>query len=492
MEVIDPTSETVSAQDPWVARAQARLGAVLRDKWRLDALLGIGGMACVYAGTHRNGMRAAVKVLHPELSANPDVRTRFLREGYVANSIGHPNVVQVLDDDVAEDGSMFLVTELLEGETLEDRRLRAGGRLPEEEVAAFADQLLDVLAAAHAKGVVHRDLKPENLYLTRDGSIKVLDFGIARLKEFHSGGRATKSGAAMGTPSYMPPEQARGLWEEVDGSSDLWAVGATLFCLLSGRSVHEGRTSNEVLLSAMMRAAPPLATVASDVSPSIAHVVDVALAFDKASRWADASAMQAALRRSSVPVAPMATLKLPDPPPGFPLPPIGSAQRLSTARPVALTVRPSSPGVAPTVITGASSRSWLIVAVAIGAVVVVGMACVVGVAVAWSRSALRHPAPVLALSTLVPPPEASATLPVAASPGAPVGSAPATSVAASASPAPSSPAPSSASASATAPARRPVAAPAPPRKAPAAASECTPPYVVDPGTGKKKWKEECL
>src|SRR4051812_41766464 len=99
--------------DPITERAKARAGRTLKEKWRLDKLLGVGGMAAVYAGTHRNGMRAAVKVLHPELSLNNEIRTRFLREGYLANKVGHPGAVTVLDDDVEDDGSVFLVMELL-------------------------------------------------------------------------------------------------------------------------------------------------------------------------------------------------------------------------------------------------------------------------------------------------------------------------------------------------------------------------------------------
>ena len=165
------------------ARAEARIGSVIKDKWRLDRLLGVGGMACVYAATHRNKKRAAVKVLHREFSTDTAIRERFLREGYLANSVGHRGVVTVDDDDVTEDGAAFIVMELLDGETLEQRWRRKGHRLPLEEVLAVADQVLDALAAAHDKGVVHRDLKPENLFLTRDGVVKLLDFGIGRLKE---------------------------------------------------------------------------------------------------------------------------------------------------------------------------------------------------------------------------------------------------------------------------------------------------------------------
>ncbi len=106
-----------------------------------------------------------------------------MREGYLANAVGHEGAVKVIDDDVVGDGSLYLVTELLDGETLEERRLRLGGSLSQDEVLLVADQLLDVLVAAHAKGIVHRDLKPENVFLTRRGQVKVLDFGIARLRE---------------------------------------------------------------------------------------------------------------------------------------------------------------------------------------------------------------------------------------------------------------------------------------------------------------------
>src|SRR5271154_4956088 len=120
---------SAGASDPLVARARERVGTTLRDKWRLDVLLGVGGMAAVYAATHRNGSRAAVKILHPGMSTNAFVRERFMWEGYAANAVGHEGAVKVIDDDEAEDGSLFLVTELLDGETLEERRVRMGGRL---------------------------------------------------------------------------------------------------------------------------------------------------------------------------------------------------------------------------------------------------------------------------------------------------------------------------------------------------------------------------
>src|SRR5689334_7572360 len=226
-------------------RALARQGLVLRDKWRIDRLLGVGGMATVYAATHiNNGKRVAVKILHPELSVNPEVRTRFLREGYVANKVAHPGIVSVLDDDTAEDGSVFLVMELLEGESVGSLLERSGHFLPVRQVVKIIDQLLDVLAAAHQAGIVHRDIKPDNLFVTQEHTLKVLDFGIARLREM-SGAELTLTGAgAMGTPAFMSPEQARGRSAQVGPRSDIWAVGATMFTMVSGRLVHAAETVN--------------------------------------------------------------------------------------------------------------------------------------------------------------------------------------------------------------------------------------------------------
>jgi tRNA A-37 threonylcarbamoyl transferase component Bud32 len=287
----------VPVDDPQLARARARLGRVLEDKWTLDALLGLGGMAAVYAATHRNGKRVAVKMLHSEMTRNDELRQRFLREGYAANTIQHEGAVSVLDDDVAEDGSAFLVMELLEGETVERRWERSGRRLPAREVLAIAEQLLDVLAAAHAKNVVHRDVKPENLFITKVGQLKVLDFGIAKVFEAQrERATSTRVGVVMGTPAFMAPEQARARWDEVDGRTDLWAVGATMFALLSGRHVHEGVSGNEQLILSATTPAPSLGSVERDVPLALVALVDRALAFERGRRWVDAGSMQMAVR----------------------------------------------------------------------------------------------------------------------------------------------------------------------------------------------------
>ncbi len=277
-------------------RSNRRVGTVIRGKYRVDTFLAQGSMSNVYAATHRNGSRVALKILHPALARDPAMCERFRREGYFANSIGHSGVVRAIDDDVTEDGSAFLVMELLEGETLEMRRRRTGGKLPLPIVLTAADHILDILAAAHAREVVHRDLKPDNVFVTRAGDVKVLDFGVARWNDGKSFSDMTGVGMVLGTPAYMPPEQALGRREDVDAQSDLWAVGATMFAMLSGELVHEGGDAKAKLIATARTPARKLKDVAPDVPRSVAAVVDRALAFDKKERWADATAMREALR----------------------------------------------------------------------------------------------------------------------------------------------------------------------------------------------------
>ena len=287
---------------------------MLKDKWKLDSLIGVGGMAAVYAATHRNSKRVAVKMLHPELSIDSAIKQRFLREGYVANQVGHNGAVMVDDDDVADDGSAFLVMELLEGEPLDVRMNRKGGILPVAEVLALADQLLDTLAHAHDNGIVHRDLKPENLFLTKDGVLKVLDFGIARLMEGMSGpSTSTQDGSVMGTPAFMAPEQARGRWPDVDTRTDLWAVGATMFTLITGRLVHEADTVQEALVLAVTQRAPSIGSIDPGLPFSVVDAIDRALIYEKECRWQDAHSMKAAVRAAHRDIRGTSTMVMPVP-----------------------------------------------------------------------------------------------------------------------------------------------------------------------------------
>jgi eukaryotic-like serine/threonine-protein kinase len=275
---------------------QARIGTMLKGKWRIDAVLGSGGMAVVYRAVHRNGHRAAIKILHAHVAADDRYRRRFLREAYAANKVAHPNVPKIVDDDITEEGSAFLVMDLLEGESLKARLRSAGGTLPLEEALDAAEQVLDIFVAAHEKGIVHRDIKPDNLFRTADGRIHVLDFGIAAVRDVEQAEGLTQSGHSMGTHGYMAPEQARGRWAEVDARSDLFALGATLFTLLTGRRIHEAETANEVLLREMTEQAAPMGRQLPDLPSAIAAFMDRALAFRKEERWQSAQEMLAALR----------------------------------------------------------------------------------------------------------------------------------------------------------------------------------------------------
>jgi serine/threonine-protein kinase len=283
--------------DADLARARSRLGRVLSDRWTLEEVLGVGGMAAVYRAVDRTGSRAAIKLLHPEISLNPTLRERFLREGYAANRIQHDGVVKVAGDDVyTTENTVYLVMELLEGEPLAER-LKRVQKLGLSEALSFGWHAADALVAAHAAGIIHRDIKPENLFLTAQGRVKILDFGLARLRE-RTGMAATKEGSLLGTPAFMSPEQATGSWSQVDARADIWSLGATIFTLISGRNVHDGRTPLELLVAAARTPARSLGIVVPDAPTDVVTTIDKALAFHAQNRYADMAAFRDALARA--------------------------------------------------------------------------------------------------------------------------------------------------------------------------------------------------
>ncbi len=276
--------------------ASKLVGQTINNKWTVDRLLDVGGMAAVYAATHRNGRKVAIKMLHAAIAIKDDARERFLREGYVANLVDHPGAVSILDDDLTPAGLPFIVMELLEGESLDHWMDRAQAPLLPTDVLAVADQVLDVLHAFHARSIVHRDIKPGNLFMTTQGVVKVLDFGLARLRDSRFTGAPTASGIVLGTASFMPPEQALGKVEDIDARSDVFALGAVMFRALSGRAIHDGKTPMERVFQAMRDRAPGLMYVAPDLPRSLGVVVDRALVFERDGRWASALDMQTAVR----------------------------------------------------------------------------------------------------------------------------------------------------------------------------------------------------
>ena len=279
--------------DPWRVLAQARIGQTIGGRLQLERVLGVGGTASVYAARHRNGRALAVKILHPVFSNHPHIRQRFLAEGYAANKVDHPDAVAILDEGEDAEGNVFIVMELLHGQSLLER-LQASGPLPKAEVISIALRVLDVLGQAHDRGVVHRDIKPGNIFQTKEGAIKVLDFGIARV-EGSPGAFSTRPGTTLGTPAFMAPELAAGRLSELDALTDLWALGATMFQLLTSETVHPSDTDTQLIVLAATRPPRSLGSLRPDLEPWLIKVVDRALAFERRARWPNARAMSAAL-----------------------------------------------------------------------------------------------------------------------------------------------------------------------------------------------------
>jgi serine/threonine protein kinase len=293
-------AQALPLEDARYNAARARVGATLRDKWRLNKLIAVGGMSAVYDGTHRNGMRGAVKVLDPGLSASLAARKRFLREGRLANRVHHPGAVRVLDDDEAADGTTYLVMELLTGVTLEALSMRTAGKLEAAHAIELGLQVVDTLAEAHASGIVHRDIKPENLLLLTDGTVKVLDFGIAGMLANDGSTTFNNNGEPIGTPAFMAPEQARGRAELVDHQSDLYCLGASLFSLLTGELVHDSGTMGELLARTITNDPRSLREVMPGASDALVRAIDGALKREKAERFANAATMRRALEEAYV------------------------------------------------------------------------------------------------------------------------------------------------------------------------------------------------
>lgn len=276
-----------------------RAGDVIAERYRLDRLLGEGGMGAVWAATHLvTGRGHALKLLRKE--ADEGTRRRMLREARAASAVRHPNVVAVHDVLEAPDGGPVLVMDLLEGESL-GARLARERKLEPEEVRRVGVAVLDALAAAHGAGIVHRDLKPDNVFLVAgDGApeVKILDFGVAKLTASEGLARETnlltESGAMLGTPCYMAPEQAFGEGA-IDARTDLWAVGALLYECLAGTRPVDGANLGQVMKVLATGAIVPLAERAPEVPPEMALLVDRLLAIDPAGRPASAAEARAAL-----------------------------------------------------------------------------------------------------------------------------------------------------------------------------------------------------
>jgi serine/threonine-protein kinase len=268
------------------------------------ALLGEGGMGCVYLAEHPGiGRRVAIKVLKSELDHDPQLLTRFLNEARAANAIRHPNIIEVLDSGTTEKGASYLVMELLEGESL-SARIRRLARLDERSAIEIAMQTASGLGAAHAKGIIHRDLKPDNLFIIPEESdaarerVKILDFGIAKLHQLAGDSLKTRTGTLMGTPIYMSPEQCLGT-KEVDHRSDVYSLGIILFEMLAGRTPFVSEGFGELLSMHLHEAPPSLRQFAPQVTPEVEFAVLRMLAKKPDDRYQSMADVRAALAAAS-------------------------------------------------------------------------------------------------------------------------------------------------------------------------------------------------
>ena len=281
-------------------------GNIVAGRYRLLELVAAGGMGEVHRAQHLGTDRVvAVKVLHETLVENDEARARFEREAKAAGRVCHDNVCEVLDFGVAENGEPFLVMPLLKGDTL-SAAIRMSGPMPPDRASDITVQVLAALSAAHRKGVLHRDLKPDNIFLTqlgdREDFVKVLDFGLTRYcrrsEGFTTMETLTDTGAVLGTPCYMAPEQARGD-RGLDGRADLWAVGAVLYEMLTGCRPVTGDSAADVLWNIWSAPIAPPRSLAPHLSPALEAVVMKALARDPVERFSTAEEMSEAVRAAA-------------------------------------------------------------------------------------------------------------------------------------------------------------------------------------------------
>lgn len=272
---------------------------VVVGSYRITSKLGEGGMGVVYTAEHTLlGKPAAVKVLLPQFSHNKEIVGRFFNEAKASTSVRHPGIIEVFDFGYHSDGSAFIVMEFLEGESLEARihRIRP---MPETQALALTRQIAGALGAAHQVGIVHRDLKPDNVFLVPDADIsggeraKVLDFGIAKLSG-DTGVEATRTGAVMGTPAYMSPEQCMGA-RKVDNRSDLYSLGCILFEMLCGRRPFVAEGVGEIMGKHMYEPPPAPSSLVPAISPELEAMLLQLLAKDPSERYQTVAALVAGI-----------------------------------------------------------------------------------------------------------------------------------------------------------------------------------------------------
>ncbi|WP_438021711.1 serine/threonine-protein kinase [Sorangium sp. So ce233] len=275
-----------------------REGQVIAGKYRVERVIGAGGMGVVVAAIHLQlEERVAIKLLLPAAAHSRTLAERFVREARAAVKVKSEHVARVTDVGTLESGTPYMVMEYLSGSDLADA-LRAGGRMPPQAAVEYVLQACEALAEAHAAGIVHRDLKPANLFLTRraDGSpcVKVLDFGISKVAPSGSDPRITDTTAVMGSPLYMSPEQLKSS-RDVDARTDIWSLGVILFELLAGEPPFDGATMPQLCVAIMQGVPRPLAALRADVPPGLEAVILRCLEKTPERRFRDVGELAAAL-----------------------------------------------------------------------------------------------------------------------------------------------------------------------------------------------------
>ncbi len=450
-------------------------GELLAGKYRVERTIGIGGMGIVVAARHIElDERVAVKFLLPHVPPHGEPVARFIREARAASKIKSEHVVRVYDVGRLENGAPYIVMEYLEGcdlHQLVERR----GPLSVHDAVTYVMQACEALASAHAMGIVHRDLKPANLFLTTsaDGTpkLKVLDFGISKIAQGDEGGAVglTSTATIMGTPCFMSPEQLRST-RDVDGRADIWSLGAILYALLVGSPPYEGESNADVSAKIIRDDPPPLRTLRADAPEAMEAIIQKCLEKDATKRFADVSALAAALaevgnegaKSAAVRIARVATVVAPTlrstPTPAIAMPtPIPAPGKPTTDNP---TRSASSWGETKPEEEEKRSRLLPLTAMVFAAAVIAALVAI-GVSRSESASPAGQPGPTVTASTI-----ATAT-PIATATSTPTPIATATSTA---TPTPIATATSTATSS-TAPSARPsLSAKASPSAAPSASA----------------------
>ncbi len=274
-----------------------QLGNIIEGKYRILRLLGEGGMGAVYEGENeRIHRRVAIKVLHASVSGKEDVVQRFEREAQAAGRIGSEHIVEVLDLGNLPSGERFMVMEFLDGESL-GQRIKKRKRMTPQELAPLIHGLLEGLAAAHDANIVHRDLKPDNVYLINAKNqrdfVKILDFGVSKFSALDTDMSMTKTGAVMGTPYYMSPEQARG--GKIDARSDLYSVGVVMYQAITGRLPFQAQTFNELVFKIALESPDPAELVVPNLDQNFSAIIAKAMIRDANIRFQTAREFQAAV-----------------------------------------------------------------------------------------------------------------------------------------------------------------------------------------------------